>query len=59
MLIVIGKHLKKIYNENQGNKSRNYNICIKDIYHIPRKYRELIIIELGCTNIKVLLLRGK
>ena len=50
MLIVIGKHLKKIYNENQGNKLRNYYICIKDIHHIPRKYREFIILALGCPK---------
>lgn len=30
--------------------SQMYDICNKDMHHIPRKYRELMIMALGCAT---------
>lgn len=48
---VLGFH-KKIANDKALLTAFNqqYDSCNKDMHHIPRKYRELIIMALGCAE---------
>lgn len=43
---------KKIANDPQLLTAFNqqYDICNKNMYHLPRKYRELIMMAIGCAK---------